>query len=674
MSCYSFFLDGVEVEEPQGFDGMAFKKERHAVYFGFLHPGIGYGESENVTFVDDIAVGILRGAWRRSGVEALVEIIIRLDEQVVFSGNVDFAAAKIGPKSATVSFKMPKNVRDFLTSAPNTITVTPGERLQLPDRPNSALASHEIAPDFPTYSYRGTEPKDLSHFPVWETTKSGSNLENLGVADGATGISWHTVPGAVRPATWDLNPHRNEYQVAYNVNGSTIDGVTSAYQDVTVKVIGLLHFTARSAAGGSFSIVLEWKKGGSSYVTDAGDKTSQLTIAERGLTATATEHFIFFEETLTLQAVGLLLFERGLSFKIVSFDDSADFSFDYQPDSFLSIEKFVPANNSPVDPLFFEAESLIKELVKRNTGMDAVVNLGLLPGEKAFISSGKNVRGLASDFGVSFETLYKSLDGLLCLSAEMEAGKLVIRPKADLLVAGVPFPLSEVSEWAEEPTEPWTFSRVKLGFKEWQAESPFGLDEINSSREYSTGITAVEKELDIRSELIGSGYVLQEGRSRIGTDLSREDWSFDEQLFIVIGIWDTEIGAYRAKTDEDEITLNLLNSNRAVNLTIRPTMTAQRWLPVLSVSGPLTFSSGEGNYRAQIGNQPESRSFQPVKPLFSRRAVRVETPIGMDGFAAIGSHFEFETDEGTLTAVIHSITWRPAINDGSAAEILGFLI
>ncbi|OZI09180.1 hypothetical protein BWI93_05385 [Siphonobacter sp. BAB-5385] len=671
MSCYRFFMDGVEVEEPQGFDGMAFKKERHAVYFGFLSPGIGYGEAGDLTFTDEISVGIARAAWKREAVEAQVSLDIRLDEQLVFSGNLDFAKAKVGSDYVSCSLKMQKSVRDFLTTATNTVTVTPSERVQLPSRPDNAIASHEIAPDFPQYSYKGADEKDLSHYPVWETVKTGTDVKNFGVVDEKTGLAWHAVPSPFRPDQTDLNASREEWRIAYNVTGFKETQVED-YQDITVRVVGMIHLQAYSVAGGSFQMVLEYDKGGSSYATNAGDVTSRVTVADLPLTQQLTEHIFFFDEIVTLQSVGAWLFYRGLSFRVLSDTPSTDFLFDYQADSFLSVEVFKPDAQQPVDPLFFEGEALIKDLLKRNTGLDAQVNLGLLEGEKLFITSGKNIRGLSSDFGVSFEQLFKGLDGLLCLGAEVSGNTMIIEPKPRMIGNAIAYPLGEVDELFEESSENWLFSRVKVGFSEWQAGSPFGLDEINSFREYATYIKAVEKELDIRSELIGSSYIIQEGRSRIGTDEAREDWSFDEKLFVVIAVFDAAIGGYRAKTGDDNATA-VLNVKQAVNLSIRPTEAVRRWLPLLSASGQMTFSAGEGNYRAVLDGLAENRNFPPSTPLLSRRAIHINTKIEMDTYAGIGQTISVETEEGMREALVQSVSFRPSTSD-SEAEIVAYLL
>jgi len=144
------------------------------------------------------------------------------------------------------------------------------------------------------------------------------------------------------------------------------------------------------------------------------------------------------------------------------------------------------------------------------------------------------------------------------------------------------------------------YNRVKVGYDKWQIEYANGLDEFNSKREFDTGIKSVNNELDLISQLVASGYMLEVTRRKQFGETFTEDSEFDEENFIVC----TTEDLLSAEKDENYVDVqNVISPETSYNLRISPARNLLRWSPVLdaglikNIGREIKFMSGEGNYK-----------------------------------------------------------------------------
>ena len=150
------------------------------------------------------------------------------------------------------------------------------------------------------------------------------------------------------------------------------------------------------------------------------------------------------------------------------------------------------------------------------------------------------------------------------------------------------------------------FSIIQIGYKTWQTQADFGLDEFNSDREYHLNISALNKTLDIRSVLVAGEYAFEVTREQQWADTSSADTTYDNNVFICCL---KRAGGYTPFVVEQGGIINpqnIFNPNSVYNYRISPLRNLMRWYRTLIAAYPtladstnkLYFSSGTGNLQA----------------------------------------------------------------------------
>lgn len=137
-----------------------------------------------------------------------------------------------------------------------------------------------------------------------------------------------------------------------------------------------------------------------------------------------------------------------------------------------------------------------------------------------------------------------------------------------------------------------------FGYKKWETENNYGLDEINSKREYRTELTNVDTKVEKLSELIASSYSIELTR-RAGSDL-KQDFKYDNDTFIIC--LQRDGGNFEVEIFTDLVTTNLLSDTNLYNVRISPRRNFMRWYKSIrtTASSRFTFNAGDANYIAIV--------------------------------------------------------------------------
>lgn len=149
------------------------------------------------------------------------------------------------------------------------------------------------------------------------------------------------------------------------------------------------------------------------------------------------------------------------------------------------------------------------------------------------------------------------------------------------------------------------FSIVRTGFEKWEIESINGLEEFNSTREYRTGLTAVNNTLDLTSKFVAGSIPIEITRQQSFADTGAADTKFDNDTFIIV--LDRLMYGYQVEQGNIDSPANIFSPNTVYNWRIRPYYNLMRWFKSVANSYPniddtinkLYFSSGTGNYTAE---------------------------------------------------------------------------
>lgn len=148
-------------------------------------------------------------------------------------------------------------------------------------------------------------------------------------------------------------------------------------------------------------------------------------------------------------------------------------------------------------------------------------------------------------------------------------------------------------------------SIIKSGYEKWEVQNINGLEEFNSTREYRTGLTAVNNTVDLMSKFVAGSIPLEITRQQSFSDTGAADTKFDNDTFIIV--LDRINYGFQVEQGNIDNPANIFSPDTVINWRIRPYYNLMRWFKSLANSYPniddtinkLYFSSGTGNYVAE---------------------------------------------------------------------------
>lgn len=234
-------------------------------------------------------------------------------------------------------------------------------------------------------------------------------------------------------------------------------------------------------------------------------------------------------------------------------------------------------------------------------------------GALRFLTSGLKIRRAeTASFFASLKDLFEGLRSIDNIGLGIEDNPFIpgfnwlrIEPVEyfyqDVEVLRLPYgPKPEIST-----QEQLHYSIIKVGYQKWEVEKINGLDEPNSNREYRTLLTSVNNPLEILSKLVAGSYAIETTRQQSFADTGAADTTYDNETFIIC----VERQAYSFIVERGNVSNadNMFSPQTLYNWRIRPYSNLMRWFKSIANSYPnindsankLYFSSGTGNFLAQ---------------------------------------------------------------------------
>lgn len=239
---------------------------------------------------------------------------------------------------------------------------------------------------------------------------------------------------------------------------------------------------------------------------------------------------------------------------------------------------------------------------------------------------------------------------------------------------------------------------VKVGYKKWEIQSVKGIDEFNSNKEFSTGIASLNNTLDITSNFIAAGYLIEDLRTRTLASTGREDTSFDNDIFIIAV---TRTGyTYIVEQGNIESPSDIFSPETAYNWRLRPMYNLIRWAKTIFAAYPiladtasrLFFRSGVGNYEA-TGELPaldpcrlenrilaENDDLRPADadnttPIWKPETVTFDYPLSLKEYKLIQAtphgFINLQCGQGEfIKAYISNVEYRPTTGQAQLTLLL----
>jgi len=232
-----------------------------------------------------------------------------------------------------------------------------------------------------------------------------------------------------------------------------------------------------------------------------------------------------------------------------------------------------------------------------------------------------------------------------------------------------------LSEFSKEVAADLYTQRVKIGYTIWQPESDevAGLDEYNSIREFILPINSTMEEMDLMSDFVTGGYLIELKRREIrnsGISENEEpNLKYDESNFSVKLVRTGGSPEYENETNEDLVSAtNIGDDVNLVNIKFAPARVLRAHLNVLAASlylnadKTIRFASGQGNYKAtsELTGEPDINEQGDIffselpDPLWLPEIYKFSSPLTFANIQAINAN-----PYGKIT-FINPITKLPA--------------
>lgn len=208
------------------------------------------------------------------------------------------------------------------------------------------------------------------------------------------------------------------------------------------------------------------------------------------------------------------------------------------------------------------------------------------------------------------------------------------------------------------------YSKVLVGYKKWEVEEVNGLDEFNSNRQYATSIDTIDSTLDITSNLVAGSYAIEITRQQSFASTGAADTKYDNETFIIC-MRRSDYPVYsQLLPEQGNITnaQNIFSPSTIYNYRISPLRNLMRWYRSIAPAwvnlndpaNKLYFASGTGNLIASgIMTDPDCRlelvdiqenqnlfvthfaDQDNAKPLWMNELITYEYPMSIADYKAI---------------------------------------
>ena len=588
----------IEAEEPVGWDSVKFDLKR-----GQFEHGLFFEFSTKLKFYRD-ARAFIQNAWDVGNIDAIIDISISVRGEMessftlFYEGVILLNQIRIDKDFAEISLEPSTFLRNFKARKDLDVGLVVNKTVGLHSK---TIKKSNVSRVNPLLAIVNVAFGNNASFAVpweWQTTE---------------------LPEALTTSSYAVTESifYNADTQTINVNGRQKFFVSKGTTNAINVKITLLEKT-NSGATLNQTIIL--------YDQTAIPYTRVITDP---ITTYIWDFDVLFDEDVVMPDASNLYYiieinnTTGSSDTVISLDSGEDLSF-------LELFAFTKTEPSTADGLL--VFTALKALVLNYTGLDVFQSdffqTGL--GQHIFMTNGFQIRGFSDKpIFTNFDNLYDALRKIFNLGISVTQTAVRVEPMAywysntELLECEAP---SSVSR--EIATE-WHWNKIKLGYNEWKDDAigqVNGLDEFNSTRQYSTKLGALitrdeeknRKELNLQSsDVITSGYLIEHTRRQFKTS---KNFKFDEKIFLISlnrgevtsSLYTTPavstiypIGTVSERNENFTSVTNVIDAPTAYNLIFSPLRVLRRNRDLIQPSliknnanlQDVGFRSGEGNYQ-----------------------------------------------------------------------------
>lgn len=593
IRCY---LDTMAVAMPIGIDGLTLRKDRHPLYFGFLYRNIGYVDGlTSLTFDEPDAVRYLVDAFGAYSIKAVVSFSLIDDDRqrVLYQGYIDFTKYAKSETSDGVRIAV------ALTDHSNAVNL------------ESKLTQLVAVPLTDSLTLPGT-------------AIGGAGLLTTGItqvraSSRAVATIRHTVP-LVR-VDQKTQPMPGTFSEITDAFGPNVTYQNTIARPVTVSIQGAIHATV-SASAATVAVLRAEVNG-----------LAALELGRYAVTTVATAVTMVLNTRIVIQP------GATLRLAISSTDDVVAYAFTYDATATavsISEDELQTPTTVPAATTADVLDYLVSTLTGEALGFACRIPRGPL------LTSGLTLRLGGTVLNTSLANVFAGLNALKNIYLGIEGEKVAIGLKRSLgRNWGVTKPETVLSV-VESPMTERLYSSVKAGYALPTASDSDGLAGLdpNGGRVYSTGVTNLRNELDIRCAWIAASHRIEAQRRKGITSTLQVDSNKLAELDTATFV----LSATKTATGW------LADTSPAYNLSLSPRKNLDYWSVLLAGSLPLSLTYSDTRIDVSINgrseNEPVTADETPC-PM----SLTVVTIMPMDEYGALTDWIELpDGREGLLMA------------------------
>lgn len=230
-----------------------------------------------------------------------------------------------------------------------------------------------------------------------------------------------------------------------------------------------------------------------------------------------------------------------------------------------------------------------------------------------FLTNGTQIRMKPQDWYLSFKEFFIMMRGVFALGlwidTSLSSEKLIVNHYLDFYRPDI----FKEYDWIEKieiiTDERIIYNTLTIGYNKSSFEELNATLDCFTERVYANGQNKVRQDLSVKSDIIASDFIIEEGRRKQG---QAEEWEHDQDTFIFITKDTPESdGNYKLLADADTAYGNAVDKASFWNALITPARNALRWFSRFMTGAPspnlMSFVSGTQNFKLTSATQASAR-------------------------------------------------------------------
>ena len=282
---------------------------------------------------------------------------------------------------------------------------------------------------------------------------------------------------------------------------------------------------------------------------------------------------------------------------------------DFGTEQYIKIDANTTYEDTETDSILLKNSFI--NILRKIIGKDEVLQSTALDGYLGNYALQKilHLRGwlmVDKPFTMSFEDNWEGASPALALGLgyDEDTGLIEIETIGHFFKITPSITFNEVGDITRLYATNYLYKLIENGFKDWSAESPGGIDDVQTKKKYRLRNKISGKTLSNLSGYFAAALAMEEARRKRAEET--KDYKFDEKISI-IAVKDDGVGGYTPELGADfESVANVNNPNSRYNFRLAVARVFKRWQPYYQGcleyydNEKFYFASGEGNVKAVI--------------------------------------------------------------------------